>query len=82
LRWWPLMGEGYLLPTMAAVFSGGTSMFGGEGTVFGTFIGAFIIGSLEAGVVAAGLSGFWTRLFEGLLILLAITFYTLVRKRR
>ncbi|MEM3469673.1 MAG: ABC transporter permease [Thermoproteota archaeon] len=81
LRWWPLMGEGYLLPTMAAVFIGGTSMFGGEGTIFGTFIGAFIIGSLEAGVVAAGLSGFWTRLFEGLLILMAITFYTLVRKR-
>lgn len=82
LRWWPLMGEGYLLPTMAAVFIGGTSMFGGEGTIFGTFIGAFIIGSLEAGVVAAGLSGFWTRLFEGLLILMAITFYTLVRKQR
>lgn len=82
LRWWPLMGEGYLLPTMAAVFIGGTSMFGGEGTIFGTFIGAFIIGSLEAGIVAAGLSGFWTRLFEGLLILMAITFYTLVRRRR
>lgn len=82
LRWWPLMGEGYLLPTMAAVFIGGTSMFGGEGTVFGTVIGSFIIGSLEAGIVAAGLSGFWTRFFEGLLILMAITFYTLVRRRR
>lgn len=82
LRWWPLMGEGYLLPTMAAVFIGGTSMFGGEGTIFGTFIGSFIIGSLEAGIVAAGLSGFWTRFFEGLLILMAITFYTLVRRRR
>lgn len=81
LRWWPMMGEGYFLPTMAAVFIGGTSMFGGEGTIFGTFVGSFIIGSLEAGIIAAGLSGFWTRLFQGLLILLAITFYTLVRKR-
>lgn len=82
LRWWPLMGEGYLLPTMAAVFIGGTSMFGGEGTIFGTFVGAFIVGSLEAGIIATGLSGFWTRLFHGLLILLAVTFYTVVRKRR
>ncbi len=81
LRWWPLMGEGYLLPTMAAVFIGGTSMFGGEGTIFGTVVGSFIVGSLEAGVVAAGLSGFWTRLFEGVLILLAVSFYTVVRKR-
>ncbi len=81
LRWWPLMGEGYLLPTMAGVFIGGTSMFGGEGTIFGTVVGAFIVGSLEAGIVAAGLSGFWTRLFEGLLILLAVTFYAMVRKR-
>jgi len=81
LRWWPLMGEGYLLPTMAAVFIGGTSMFGGEGTIFGTVVGSFIVGSLEAGIVAAGLSGFWTRLFEGLLILLAVTFYAIVRKR-
>lgn len=57
LKWWPTMGEGYMLTTMASVFVGGTSMFGGEATVFGTFIGAFLIGSLEAGIVAAGLSG-------------------------
>jgi simple sugar transport system permease protein len=82
LRWWPLMGEGYFLPTMAAVFVGGTSMFGGEGTIFGTVVGAFIVSSLEAGIVAAGLSGFWTRLIQGLLILLAVTFYTVIRKRR
>jgi len=78
---WLLRGGGYLLPAMAAVFIGGTSMFGGEGTIFGTVVGSFIVGSLEAGIVAAGLSGFWTRLFEGLLILLAVTFYAIVRKR-
>lgn len=81
LRWWPMMGEGYFLPTFATVFIGGTSMFGGEGTILGTFVGAFIIGSLEAGIIAAGLSGFWTRFFYGLLILLSVTVYTLLRKR-
>lgn len=78
--WWPTMGQGYLMTTMAAVFIGGTSMFGGEGTVYGTFLGAFIIGSLEAGIVAAGLSGFWTRFIYGILILIAVTIHTLLRR--
>ncbi|MDI3548450.1 MAG: simple sugar transport system permease protein [Halanaerobiales bacterium] len=80
--WWPTMGEGYLMMTMAAVFVGGTSMFGGEATIFGTFVGAFLIGSLEAGIVAAGLSGFWTRLIYGLLILVAVTLHTVLKKNR
>jgi len=79
LKWWPTMGEGYLMTTIATVFVGGTSMFGGEGSILGTFIGAFLIGSLEAGIVAAGLSGFWTQLIYGLLIIIAVTIHTLVR---
>ncbi|MFW6381126.1 MAG: ABC transporter permease [Bacillota bacterium] len=78
--WWPTMGEGYLMMTVATVFVGGTSMFGGEATILGTFIGAFLIGSLEAGIVAAGLSGFWTRLIYGLLILVAVTIHTVMKK--
>jgi len=82
LKWWPTMGEGYMLTTMASVFVGGTSMFGGEGTILGTFVGAFLIGSLEAGIVAAGLSGFWTQFIYGLLILIAVTVHTVLRKER
>ena len=40
------MGDGYLLPTLAAVFVGGTSVFGGRGSVWGTSIGAFMIGGI------------------------------------
>jgi len=80
--WWPTMGEGCMMPTFATVFVGGTSMFGGEGTIFGTFVGAFIIGSLEAGIVAVGLTGFWTQLFYGLIILIAVTLHTILRKRK
>ncbi|MEY8120877.1 ABC transporter permease, partial [Falsihalocynthiibacter sp. BN13B15] len=49
---WPTTGEGFLLPALAAVFIGGTSVFGGRGSMYGTFIGILIIGSLEAGIVA------------------------------
>lgn len=81
LRWFPTLGEGYLLMTFGAVFVGGTSMFGGAGTIFGTFIGTFLVGSLEAGVIAAGLAGFWTRLFVGVLILVAVTIHALLSRR-
>jgi len=80
LKWWPTMGEGFMLTTFATVFVGGTSMFGGEGSILGTFVGAFLIGSLEAGIVAAGLSGFWTQVIYGLLILIAVTIHTLLRR--
>ncbi|MBN1309817.1 MAG: ABC transporter permease [Anaerolineae bacterium] len=78
---WPSLGEGYLLKTLASVFLGGTSVFGGVGTLFGTFIGAFIIGSIEAATVAVGLTGFWTELIYGLIIVLSVIMHTYLRKR-
>ncbi|HKL13384.1 MAG TPA: ABC transporter permease [Halanaerobiales bacterium] len=80
--WWPTMGEGYLMMVVATVFVGGTSMHGGDATIFGTLIGAFLIGSLEAGIVAAGLSGFWTRFIYGLLIITAVTLHTVLKNQR
>ncbi|KPJ82743.1 MAG: sugar ABC transporter permease [Spirochaetes bacterium DG_61] len=78
---WPSLGEGYLLRTLAAVFVGGTSVFGGMGTIFGTFIGAIIIGSLEGGIVAIGLTGFWTQLIYGLIIVVSLSIYSYFRQR-
>ncbi len=78
---WPSLGEGYLLRTLASVFLGGTSVFGGVGTIFGTFIGAFIIGAIEAATVAIGLTGFWTQLIYGLIIVLSVIMHTQLRKR-
>jgi simple sugar transport system permease protein len=69
---WPTLGQGYLLNTLASVFLGGTSVFGGVGTIFGTFVGAFIIGSINAGIVASGISGFWTQLLYGLIIVVSV----------
>ncbi|HUZ18113.1 MAG TPA: hypothetical protein VMV68_06980, partial [Spirochaetia bacterium] len=64
----PTQGQGMLLPVMAAVFIGGTSIAGGNGILIGTFFGSYIIGSLEAGVVATGIGGYWVQLVEGLVM--------------
>jgi simple sugar transport system permease protein len=79
-NWWPIQGEGYLLLVFASIFIGGTSVFGGEGTIFGTLIGAIIIGIIEAGIISAGLSGFWTRLVHGFIIVASVSVYATLFK--
>lgn len=79
---WPSQGEGYLLMTLAAVFIGGTSVFGGKGTMFGTFIGVIIIGSLESGIISIGLTGFWVQFIYGLMITLSVSLYALLMKKQ
>ena len=78
---WPSLGSGYLMSTLASVFLGGTSVFGGTGTIMGTFLGAFIIGEIEAATVAVGLTGFWTQLIYGFIIVLSVIMHTYLRKR-
>jgi simple sugar transport system permease protein len=75
------LGDGYLLIGLAAVFLGGTSVFGGVGTIFGTFIGAFIIASIQPAVVARGWSGFTTEVIYGLIIVLSVAMHTILRAR-
>ena len=60
---------------MAAVFIGGTSIFGGKATIVGSFVGAYIIGMIEAGLVATGMQGFWVRAVVGLVFLAAVIFH-------
>jgi simple sugar transport system permease protein len=71
-------GQGYLLTAIASVLIGGTSIFGGQATIVGTVFGCFIIGMIEAGLVASGLTGAWVRTVQGLIFLIAIIFYMLV----
>ena len=71
-------GQGYLLTAIASVLIGGTSIFGGRATIIGTVFGCFIIGMIEAGLVAAGLTGAWVRTIQGLVFLIAIIFYLYV----
>jgi simple sugar transport system permease protein len=81
-NWWPTQGEGYLLLVFASVFIGGTSVFGGKATIYGTVLGSIIIGIIEAGIIAAGLAGFWTRLVYGLIIIVSVSVHALALKTK
>jgi simple sugar transport system permease protein len=78
---WPTIGGGQLLNTLASVFVGGTSVFGGTGTIYGTFVGSYIIGAINAGIVAAGLTDFWTQLIYGLIIVISVGIQTVLSRR-
>jgi len=69
---WPTSGDGYLLLILAAVYLGGTPTWGGIGTIWGAVIGTFILGFIETGIVAAGLTGFYTQFFYGVILILAL----------
>ena len=78
---WPSTGEGSLLNTIASVFLGGTSVFGGTGSVVGTFVASFIIGAINAGIVSAGVNAFYTQLAFGLVIVISVVLQTLIDRR-
>lgn len=71
-------GQGYLLTAIASVLIGGTSIFGGRATIVGTVFGCLIIGMIEAGLVATGLTGAWVRTVQGLVFMISIIFYLYV----
>jgi ribose transport system permease protein len=68
----PNAGASYELDAIAAVVIGGTSLNGGKGSVWGTVIGAVIIGVLNNGLVLLNVSPFWQQVVKGGVILLAV----------
>jgi erythritol transport system permease protein len=68
----PATGTFFELNAIAVVVLGGTSLMGGRGTIGGTIIGAFVIGSLNAGMVMVGISSFWQQVITGSVIMLAV----------
>ena len=68
----PSLGNGAEMDAIAAVVLGGTSMFGGQGAVFGTIIGAFIIGIINNGLNLLGMDSFFQYIAKGIIILAAV----------
>lgn len=75
-------GTGYELTVIASVVIGGTSLFGGSGTIFGTVIGSVLIGVLLNGLVLMNVSSYIQQIVIGIIIVLAVAFDTFAKSRR
>ena len=77
----PALGQGYELDAIAAVVIGGTSMAGGEGTIIGTVIGAFIISTLTNGLRILSVPQEWQIVSTGVIIVFAV-YLDILRRRK
>ncbi len=68
----PAGGDGYELLAIGAVVIGGTSLFGGEGNIIGTLIGALLVTTIRNGLNILGVNAFWQYIVNGLIIVLAV----------
>lgn len=68
------------LDSISAVVIGGTSLFGGRGSVFGTLIGALVVGVFTNGLALAGVDVLWQQFTIGLLIIVAVAIDQWIRK--
>jgi ribose transport system permease protein len=76
----PALGFGYELDAIAAVVIGGTSLSGGEGSILGTIIGAFIISTLTNGLRIMSVPQEWQTVVTGVVVILAV-YLDIVRRR-
>ncbi len=75
-------GLQYELTVIASVVIGGTSLFGGIGTIFGTVVGTILIGVLLNGLVLMNVSSYIQQIIIGVIIVLAVAFDTFAKSRR
>ncbi|MBU8879844.1 ABC transporter permease [Bacillus sp. FJAT-29790] len=68
----PVLGQGYELDAIAAVVIGGTSLFGGVGSIFGTLIGVLIIGVMNNGLDLLNVSSYYQQILKGAIIVIAV----------
>lgn len=77
----PALGAGYELDAIAAVVIGGTSLSGGEGTILGTIIGAFVISVLTNGLRILSVPQEWQIVVTGGIVIMAV-YLDMLRRRR
>ena len=65
----PVVGTQFVLPSIAAVVIGGTSLAGGRGGILGTVIGALILNQIADVIFLVGLSSYWQQVASGLILI-------------
>ncbi len=75
-----LAGSGYELDVIGAVIIGGTSLFGGEGGVYGTLVGALLMGSVTNGLNLLGVQPYWQMIVRGSILIAALLMDRLKRR--
>lgn len=68
----PVLGQGYELDAIAAVVIGGTSLFGGVGSLLGTLVGVLIIGVMNNGLDLLNVSSYYQQILKGAIIVIAV----------
>ncbi|MCL4396695.1 MAG: ABC transporter permease [Chloroflexi bacterium] len=76
-----LMGDGLELQSIASVVIGGTNLYGGEGGIVGTLIGALVMGMIANGLDLVNVEAFWQRVMIGLVIVAVVVFDQWRRRR-
>ena len=78
----PTVGQSYEMDAIASCFIGGASAYGGTGTVGGAVIGAIFMGVLNNGMSILGVDSNWQRAVKGLVLLLAVIFDVVSKKKK
>lgn len=76
-----IAGKDYQMNSISAVVIGGGSLFGGEGSIAGAMIGAFIMTILSNGLQIMGVSSYWQQLITGVVLVAAVLIDTFRRKK-
>jgi fructose transport system permease protein len=69
------------LDTITAVVIGGTSLFGGRGTVLGSYLGALIVLVLQSGLTQAGIDPLYQNIVTGVLVIAAVALDSITRRK-
>jgi ribose/xylose/arabinose/galactoside ABC-type transport system permease subunit len=78
----PLSGSGIELDVIAAVVVGGTSLYGGRGSVIGSVVGAMLIGVISNGLTLMAVNAYWQPVIKGLIIVAAVLLDQLGRRAK
>jgi simple sugar transport system permease protein len=78
---YPIAGTGYELEIIAMTVIGGTLLFGGRGTIFGTVLGVILLRSIRTGIIVIGVPGMAYQIFVGAIIIIMVAVHATIERK-